>query len=77
MLDYIIHNLPKDAHLEVIGSADSSTGTLELNQQLALDRANKVAAELKANGFDKVLVSAVLDKFETAEMSRCAVIIRK
>ena len=77
MLDYIIHNLSKDAHLEVIGSADSSTGTLELNQQLALDRANTVAAELKASGFDNVLVSTVLDKFETAEMSRCAVIIRK
>ena len=77
MLDYIVHNMPKDAVIEVIGSADSGTGTAELNQQLALDRAKVVATELKNNGFTNVGVSVVLDKFETAEMSRCAVIVKQ
>lgn len=77
MLDYIVHNMPKDAVIEVIGSADSGTGTLELNQQLALDRANVVANVLKNNGFNSVSVSSVLDKFETPEMSRCAVIVKR
>ena len=77
MLDYIIHNLSKDIQLEVIGSADTSTGTLEFNQQLALKRAENVANELKDNGFDNIIITTVLDKFESIEMSRCAVIIRK
>ena len=77
MLDYIVHNLSKDAVIEVVGSADSGTGSAELNNKLALDRANIVAKVLKENGFTNVTVSTALDKFETAEMSRCAVIVKQ
>jgi hypothetical protein len=76
MLDYIISHLPKDADIEVIGSADSGTGSLEFNQQLASERANVIANELKNNGFNNVTISTALDKLGTTEMSRCAVIVK-
>ena len=76
MLDYIISHLPKDSNIEVVGSADSGTGSLEFNQQLALERANVIANELKKNGFDNITISTALDKLGSAEMSRCAVITK-
>jgi outer membrane protein OmpA-like peptidoglycan-associated protein len=61
--------------VKVIGSADSGTGTKEFNNQLALDRANKVAEVLRKAGVKVTTVETSLDIDKDAELSRCAVLI--
>ena len=77
MFDNIAHKLSKDAVVEVIGSADSSTGSAEFNVRLAEERANAVAKALREYGIDNVTVKTAIDALETSEMSRCAIIIKK
>lgn len=61
--------------VKVIGSADSKTGTKELNDKLAWARANAVASELVKQGVKEVATEMVIDIDENAEASRCAVIV--
>ena len=61
--------------VKVIGSADTETGNKELNEQLALDRANKVADAIRNAGAKVIAVETSLDINKDAETSRCAVII--
>lgn len=61
--------------VKVIGSADSATGSKDLNEKLALDRAKNVAEALVKAGVKVVAVETSLDIDEDAESSRCAVII--
>lgn len=61
--------------VNVIGSADSSTGSKERNEQLAIERANNVANELINCGVEKVSIKTVIDIDEDAKSSRCAVIV--
>lgn len=61
--------------VKVIGSADSSTGSLERNKKLAWERANNVAKQLLNLGIEKVSTEIEIDIDDDAEASRCAVII--
>lgn len=65
----------KDIKVKVIGSADSKTGTKDLNEKLAWDRANVVASELVNKGIKEVATEMIIDIDENAESSRCAVIV--
>lgn len=61
--------------VRVIGSADTATGSKERNEQLALDRAKKVAEALTNAGLKSVKVETKLDVNTDTEASRCAIII--
>lgn len=61
--------------VKVIGSADTSTGSKEINERLATERAKNVSTKLIEYGVKVVATEIVLDIDEDAETSRCAVII--
>lgn len=58
----------------VVGSADSSTGSKEINERLANERAEAVAKVLRENGVKNIKVSSVIDIEKEPELSRCALI---
>lgn len=58
----------------VVGSADSGTGTKEINEKLAKQRADNVANELKENGIKVNEIKTVMDIYGDNEMSRTAVV---
>lgn len=70
--EYAIEN---GYNVKVIGSADTGTGKKDFNEQLAFDRAKKVAEVLINAGVKNVSFETSLDIDEDAESSRCAVII--
>ena len=61
--------------VKVIGSADTSTGSKEINERLATERAKNVSTKLIEYGVKVVATEIILDIDEDAETSRCAVII--
>ena len=61
--------------VKVIGSADTSTGSKEINERLATERAKNVSTKLIEYGVKVVATEILLDIDEDAETSRCAVII--
>ena len=66
----------QDVVIKVVGSADSKTGTVKRNNQLAKERADAVKAVLVKNGIseDKISVETTLDATENVETSRSAII---
>jgi outer membrane protein OmpA-like peptidoglycan-associated protein len=73
-LDIIMEALDKEGSYIVCGSADSGTGTPEINERLSTERANVVKELLEKNGFKNVETTTKLDAFNDAEISRCAII---
>ena len=73
-LNAFMANNDKDAHIMIVGSADTKTGNEKLNNELSVKRANAVAEILKKNGFTNVEITTKLDAFDDAELSRCAII---
>ena len=73
-LDIFMANADKDAPINVLGSADTSTGTEAYNKELALARAEAVKKVLEANGFTNVNVTTTLDAYNTVELSRSATV---
>lgn len=61
--------------VKVIGSADSKTGSKEINEKLSWERANVVASELTKYGIKEIATEILIDIDEDAESSRCAVIV--
>lgn len=70
-------NTVKDMNytIKVVGSADSATGSKEVNENLAWERANNVAKELVKYNIDKVATEIVIDVNGANEASRCAIIV--
>jgi outer membrane protein OmpA-like peptidoglycan-associated protein len=66
----------QDVVIKVVGSADSKTGTVKRNNQLAKERADADKAVLVKNGIseDKISVETTLDATENVETSRSAII---
>ena len=58
----------------VVGSADSSTGSNEINKKIANERAESVAKVLRDNGVKNIKVSSVIDINKEPELSRCVLI---
>lgn len=58
----------------VVGSADSSTGSNEINKKIANERAESVAKVLRNNGVKNIKVGSVIDINEEPELSRCVLI---
>lgn len=58
----------------VVGSADSSTGSNEINKKIANERAESVAKVLRNNGVKNIKVSSVIDINKEPELSRCVLI---
>lgn len=71
----LVKVLPANMGVKVIGSADSKTGSNELNQKLSGERANKVVETLKKLGIKDIDFENVLDINENPELSRSAVIL--
>lgn len=71
-----IRQIDKNTKVEVVGSADSATGSANRNQYLAEARAHEVANVLYANGFatENVTTRTQFDYDESSEASRSAVI---
>lgn len=67
-------NFYKDLHVKVIGSADSGTGSKELNEKLAKQRAETVVNELKENKIEVDEITTVMDIYGDNEASRTAVV---
>lgn len=70
-------NTAKDMNcaIKVVGSADSATGSKQINENLAWERANNVAKELLKYNIDKVATEIVIDVNGSNEGSRCAIIV--
>ena len=66
--------LDRNMRIHVLGSADTSTGSLNRNNTLAQERADVVADYLKSLGFKDVLVSTRLDVNQLVEASRVAIV---
>lgn len=75
-LDLYMHSMSKDIDYVVCGSADTGTGTKDLNNNLAQRRADAVAKILRENGFNVETV-VKLDALDVTELSRCAIITKK
>lgn len=73
-LDIIMSSFDKNGNYIVCGSADTGTGTQEINDKLSTERANVVKELLEKNGFKNVETTTKLDAFTDAEISRCAII---
>ena len=69
-------NLDEDTLVQVLGSADSKTGTQNRNYALAKNRANVVKNELVKNGVaeDRISVDSTLDATDNVNTSRSAVV---
>lgn len=69
-------NLDGDTLVQVLGSADSKTGTESRNFALAKNRANVVKNELVKNGVaeDRISVDSTLDATDNVNTSRSAVV---
>ena len=69
-------SLDQDTLVQVLGSADSKTGTETRNFALAKNRANVVKNELVKNGVseDRIAVDSTVDATDNAKTSRSAVL---
>ena len=69
-------SLDQDTLVQVLGSADSKTGTESRNFALAKNRANVVKNELVKNGVseDRIAVDSTVDATDNAKTSRSAVL---
>ena len=69
-------SLDQDTLVQVLGSADSKTGTETRNFALAKNRANVVKNELVKNGVseDRIAVDSTIDATDNAKTSRSAVL---
>lgn len=75
VIEHFVKNLPSKTPVKVIGSADTKTGSMNFNQDLSEDRANKVVALLKKLGVENIEVESTVDLEDTPELSRCALIM--
>lgn len=75
VIEHFVKNLPSNTPVKVIGSADTKTGSMNFNQELSEDRANKVVALLKKLGVENIEVESTVDLEDTPELSRCALIM--
>lgn len=69
-----IDMIPENAQVDVIGSADTATGSKNRNDFLAKERANVVAKVLQDNGVEKVNIHTSLDVDDVPARSRVAII---
>jgi outer membrane protein OmpA-like peptidoglycan-associated protein len=74
-IEEFVKSLPNGYGVKVIGSADSKTGSMNINEKLSSERANNVANTLKNLGVKDVEVETTLDINQDAESSRCAIIV--
>ena len=75
VIEHFVNNLPSKTHVKVIGSADTNTGSMDFNQYLSAERANKVVTLLKKLGVENIEVESTVDLEDTPELSRCALIM--
>ena len=73
-LDIIMAGLDKAGKYLVVGSADSATGTEEINTNLATERANVVKELMNKNGFNNVETTIQIDALKDQSITRCAII---
>lgn len=73
-LDIIMAGLDKTGKYLVVGSADSATGTEEINTNLATERANVVKELMNKNGFNNVETTIQIDALKDQDITRCAII---
>lgn len=78
-LEYFADNADKSKGLELVGSADSATGSAKRNDYLAKERAKVVKAALVKAGFDEdsIEVSDQIDLFDVPAKSRVVTIKTK
>ena len=75
-VDAFAKELEDDTLVQIVGSADSKTGTKEYNEKLAAKRANVVKEVLEKAGVakERITVSSTLDATDNVKTSRSAIL---
>ena len=75
-VELFVKSLDKDSLVQIVGSADSKTGTEHRNFTLAQNRADVVKNVLKELGVaeDRITVNTKMDATDNAETSRSAIL---